>query len=152
MQNTILTSWFQGTNVVIGAFAKLELARDPSFNDSNANSLDPTVVLSIRSTPGTGCQVSTNDLLLFVHQSSTIERALRGEAFEVLSNKTVGKLDEGRLGFVGHVLNQRRLVRVSKKYWTQFAHLDEMFMIRIGSNITGKWKHDDFLYSIYCFV
>jgi len=35
------------------------------------------------------------------------------------------------------------LVRVSKKYWSQFAKLDEMIVIHIGSNVTGEWIHDN---------
>ena len=138
------TSWVQGTNAVMGAIAKLELARDSSLHDSSANTSDSTVVLSIRASTGIGCQVCANDLLLFVHQSSTIERALQGKIFEALSNSTLGKLEEDRLGFVGHVLNQRKLVRASKKYWSQFAHMSEMFMIRIGSNATGKMRYKVF--------
>jgi hypothetical protein len=87
--------------------------------------------------------VCANDLLLFVHQESIVERALQGKAFEALAYNAVGNLQEGRLGFVGHALKQRMLVRVSKKYWSQFAKLDEMFVIHIGSNVTGEWIHDD---------
>ncbi len=145
------TSWVQGTSVVMGAIAKLELARDSSLHDSSANASDPTVLLRIQSSTGSGCQVCANDLLLFVHQSSTIERALRGKIFEALSNSTLGKLEKGRLGFVGHVLNQRKLIRASKKYWSQFAHISEVFMVRIGSNVTGKMKYID-LPTFFCFL
>lgn len=135
------TSWIRGTKLALGAIAKLELSRDPSIDDSRTNSSDPTVVLRIRASTGIGCQVCANDLLLFVHQGSIVERALQGKAFEAISNNSVGNLQEGRLGFVGHTLKQRMLVRVSKKYWSQFAKLDEMIVIHIGSNITGEWIH-----------
>jgi senataxin len=52
-------------------------------------------------------------------------------------------MSKGRLGFVGRALNHRSgsvdglLVRVSQKLWTPFSALSELYVIKIGSNITA---------------
>ena len=107
----MMASWNRNCD---GGAAIVELsrtARDHSTSSDNANSLEPTVVVRIRSSKSViGCPVSQNNLLLFVHQPSTIERALRGKAFEStnddVASETLQKLPHGRFGFVGHVINQ----------------------------------------------
>jgi hypothetical protein len=143
-----------------GVAAKVELsrsARDLSFDEGNGSKhtlIEPTVVLHVRPTTngaGIGCPVSPNDLLLFVQESSILELGLRGMAFKniddsssILSALGAGKISNGRLGFVGHALNHRSrsvdglLVRASQTLWSHFSSLDELFVIRIGSNVTGK--------------
>lgn len=161
-QSSPTTSWIQRTQLAFGVSAKLELARNVKelpasdmfgSNSSSTNSigsLEPTVALQVRPImrgAGIGSPVCTHDLLLFVRQPTTIELALRGKAFNAVDTAFegsvgVGKL--GRMGFIGHALNSRNrsidglIVRVSKKCWDQFSSLDEVFMIKIGSNITGK--------------
>jgi hypothetical protein len=145
----------------MGIVAKVEVSRsakDLSYESGHGHELkttpiEPTVVLHIRPiTRGAsiGCAVAPNDLLLFVREASIVELALRGLAFnhdEGAQNDSllgVGNLSKGRLGFVGHALNHRSrsvdglLARASQQLWSQFSSLDETFVIRIGSNITGK--------------
>ncbi|KAL7529068.1 hypothetical protein ACHAXR_002781, partial [Thalassiosira sp. AJA248-18] len=148
-QSSSSAAWLQKAGFAMGVAARVEpsrTARDHLSSDG-ANSLEPTVVVHVRASAkgaGIGCAVAKNDLLLFVHQPSILERALRGKAFEAeVSNVTLQKLPQGRLGFVGHALNHRSrsvdglLARVSQKCWSQFASLNEMFVIRIGSNVTA---------------
>ena len=162
-QSSPSTSWMQRTQITMGAVVKLEIARtakDLSSSRDNISGtsneakftafMEPTVALVVKNKgAGIGCPVCTNDLLLFVRQPTTIELALRGKAFDALdaaAEKSVGmrKLPQGRLGVIGHALNSRTrsidglLVRVSQKLWSQFSSLDEVFVIRIGSNVTGK--------------
>jgi senataxin len=140
------TSWIQGNNAVIGTSVCLEVsrtARDHSLSSTdNLNSSEPSIVLHIKPSNATNTtrSVSTNDLLLFVHQASAIERAVRGMFDGESGNQ---ELQKGRFGFVGHALNNRSrsldglLVRVSKKYWIQFDSLTEMIVVQIGSNVTA---------------
>lgn len=155
-QSSPSTAWMNRTQMAIGVAAKVEVSRsakDIPGGTSTTTSLEPTVVVVLRPITrgaGIGSPVNTNDLLLFVHQSSTIELALKGTAFDAIdaaaANSFYGKrqMPQGRLGFVGHALNHRSrsvdglLARVSQKLWSQFASLGEMFVIRIGSNVTGK--------------
>ena len=149
-QSTPSKAWVQ-RDIAKGVIAKVELsrsARDHHLSSSEgANSSDQTVVVHIRAGAGIGHPIHKNDLLLFVHQSSTVKRALQGKVFEdpngEAGNETLHKHQQGRFGFVGHAINQRDrsvdglLVRVAKKYWSQFSALSEMFIIRIGSNVTA---------------
>jgi len=140
------TSWIQGSNTVVGSSVRLEVsrtARDHSTSSTeNLNSSEPSIVLHINPSNTTGSirPVSTNDLLLFVHQTSAIERAVRGTFDEESGNQ---ELQKGRFGFVGHALNNRSrsldglLVRVSKKYWIQFESLKDMIVVHIGSHVTA---------------
>ena len=149
-QSSPSTSWIQGSKVAVGTSARLErsrTARDHSSSCGIPNSSEPSVDVHITSTQsaGIGRPVCTNDLLLFVRQLSTIELAVRGKAFEALDEGLGSQeLRKGRFGFVGHALNNRSrsldglLVRVSQKYWSQFESLNEIFIIPIGSNVTGK--------------
>jgi hypothetical protein len=149
-QSSPSTSWIQGNKVVVGTSVRLELSRTARNNSSsyeNPNNLEPSVVVQITSTHGSDMvrPISTNDILLFVHQLSTIDLAVRGKAFQALDgNLDNQELQKGRFGIIGHALNNRSrsvdglLVRVSEKYWSQFATLNEMFLIPIGSNVTGK--------------
>ena len=125
----------------------VELSRT-ARDHSSSNSFEPTVVIHMRpKIKGAGIgPVSPNDLLLFVHKPSTIERALRGEATSSCdaSSGPSKTLPYGRLGFVGHAINHRThsldglLARASQNWWRQFSSLGELFVIRIGSNVTGK--------------
>ncbi|KAL7551881.1 hypothetical protein ACHAWF_015092 [Thalassiosira exigua] len=151
-QSSASTSWIQGASITMGVVAKVELsrtARDLSSSNDNVGTLEPTVVVHIRSAAkgaGIGSTVAKNDLILFVHHPPIIVQALRGKAFESSDgsrNENLQKLPQGRLGFVGHALNHRSraidglLVRVSQKHWTQFSSLEELFLAKIGSNVTA---------------
>ena len=141
------TAWFSGTEITMGAAVTVELSRT-ARDHSSSNSLEPTVVIRMQpKIKGAGIgPVSPNDLLLFVHQPSTIERALRGEATSSCDASSWPSKTRpyGRLGFVGHAINHRThsldglLARASQNWWRQFSSLDELFVIRIGSNVTGK--------------
>jgi len=161
-QSSPSTSWIQGNKVTVGTSARLELsrtARDHSSSCGIPNSLEPSVDVHITSSQGAGNgrPVCTNDLLLFVRQLSTIEAATRGKAFEALDERLGSQeLRKGRFGFVGHALNNRSrsldglLVRVSQKYWSQFESLNEVFIIPIGSNVTGK-RREHYELMRYCY-
>ncbi|KAL9184986.1 hypothetical protein ACHAXT_002763 [Thalassiosira profunda] len=152
-QSSANTAWLRGTAITTGAVAKVELARSAgapsSTGEDSSSCLEPTVVVHIRppfKSASLGGAVAKNDLILFVHQTSTIEQALRGKAFAPNGESgtdTLSNILEGRLGFVGHALNHRSrsvdglLVRVSKKHWIQFSLLDELYVIRVGSNVTA---------------
>jgi len=75
-----------------------------------------------------------------------VELALRGIAFDAGSDSSTShltQLTKGRFGFIGRALNHRSssvdglLVRVSQKLWAQFSSLNELFVIKIGSNVTA---------------
>ncbi|KAL7464961.1 hypothetical protein ACHAXS_005292 [Conticribra weissflogii] len=157
-QSSPTTAWIQRTQLAFGASVKLETARSvkelpPSdilgsnlSSTNSTSSMEPTVALQVRPIirgAGIGSPVCTHDLLLFARQPTTIELALRGKAFNALDAGSVGVVKLGRMGFIGHALNSRNrsidglIVRVSKKCWDQFSSLDEVFMIKIGSNITA---------------
>ena len=131
---------------VNGVAVKLNLS---ARSGESSKSLDPTVVVHVQASTkgaGVGCSISTNDILLFVRQSSTMYEAFEGKAFVSEGNGNLRSPLQGRLGLVGHAINYRRssidglLVRVSKSCWNQFSTLDELFLIRLGSNVTGKTK------------
>ena len=140
----------------MGAAVKVELSRSardlPLDGDSGSNTtpLEPMVTLHLKSKirgANIGCPVGPNDLLLFVREASIVEMALRGIAFadsdDVANYKAKQNSLKVRLGFVGHALNRRSrsidglLVRASQNLWNQFSTLEEMCVIRIGSNVTA---------------
>ena len=148
-QSSRRTSWIQNTQLSMGAVVKAEVsvsARTASDYDEESAPMEPTVIIRLKRGSGIGCQVFSNDLLLFTPTSSTVEVALRGMAFNSANDSSVSHLthlSKGRLGFVGRALNHRSgsvdglLVRVTQKLWTQFSALTELFVIKIGSNITA---------------
>ena len=156
-QSSMSTTWLNKNGLTMGVVAKVEPLRHARdlINKNTAASLEPTVVVRLMKGAGMGCPVFANDLLLFVHQSSAIERALCGEAFNSeVTNGPIHNLSQGRLGIVGHALNSRNrsvdglLARVSKKCWSQYSSLGEIFVIKIGSNVTGKCSsYADFLFN-----
>ena len=156
-QSSTSTSWMKRGKLVMGAVVKVELSRSArdlpgdSKGGSNTTPLEPTVTLHLRSmTRGAsiGSPVGPNDLLILVREASIVEMALRGNALNnsdgIAANKSVMQdLTKGRLGFVVHALNRRSrsidglLVRASQSGWDQFSTLEEMYVIRIGSNVTA---------------
>jgi hypothetical protein len=148
-QSSRRTSWIQNTQLSMGAVVKAEVsvsARTASDYDEESAPMEPTVIIRLKRGSGIGCQVFSNDLLLFTPTSSTVELALRGMALNSVNDSSVSHLthlSKGRLGFVGRALNHRSgsvdglLVRVTQKLWTQFSALTELFVIKIGSNITA---------------
>jgi hypothetical protein len=140
----------------MGVGAKVEVSRsakDLSVDGGNVSTspMEQTVVLRVRPTEkgaSIGCPVCPHDLLLFVREASIIELALRGKAnVSTEGNSSIlgtAQLSKGRLGFIGQALNHRSrsvdglLARASQRLWSQFSSLDELFVIRIGSNITGE--------------
>ena len=141
-QSSPTTAWVQGNEIVVGLQAKVEPSR--SARDSSPNSTDATVVLRLEpTTKGAGfeCAVSPDDLLLFVPQPAIVERALRGETIQ--TSELVGMIPKGQLGFVAHAMNHRNrsadglLARASHKHWNRFSSLNEMLVLRVGSNVTG---------------
>jgi len=140
-----LLSDVSSTQTLNGLAVKVELSNHQSSSGEGYNSSDQTVVVRI-SGDGAECPpINTNDIVLFVHQSLTIDQAFQG------------KLPKGRLGLIGHAVNQRArgsvdglLVRVTKNIWTPFSTLKEMFLFRIGSNVTGTT--DIYLDSLYSHV
>ena len=152
------TTWLRGTTIATGAVAKVELARSAGAPSSTGagGCLEPTVVVQVKPPfkSATLGPVSKDDVILFVHRTSTLEQALRGKAFAPNGESgtdTLSNILEARLGFVGHALNHRSrsvdglLVRVSQKHWSQFASLDEFYLIRVGSNVTGESRTELFL-------
>ena len=143
-----LLSDVSSTQTLNGLAVKVELSNHQSSSGEGYNSSDQTVVLRISaSTSGDGAEcppINTNDIVLFVHQPSTIDQAFQGKAFEALDDDDLPFL-KGRLGLIGHAVNQRArgsvnglLVRVIKNIWTPFSTLNEIFLFRFGSNVTGK--------------
>eukprot|EP00804_Cyclotella_cryptica_P009981 CCRYP_015418-RA/>CCRYP_015418-RA protein AED:0.07 eAED:0.07 QI:522/1/1/1/1/0.83/6/1172/1208 len=158
-QSSPTTAWVNRTQLVVGIAAKVERSRSAkdlsieSGSGSTTALVEPTVVLHVRSIirgGGLGCPVCPNDLLLFVREANIVELALRGKVFEDIDDCAtesgvlcLGKFSKGRLGFVGQALNHRSrsidglIVRASQETWSRFSSLDEMFVIRIGSNVTA---------------
>ena len=138
-----LLSDVSSTQTLNGLAVKVELSNHQSSSGEGYNSSDQTVVVRI-SGDGAECPpINTNDIVLFVHQSLTINQAFQGKAFEAGGDELT--LPKGRLGLIGHAVNQRArgsvdglLVRVTMNIWTPFSTLKEMFLFRIGSNVTGK--------------
>ena len=155
-QSSSSTAWVNKSSIVMGVAAKVEVSRsakDLSVDGGNVSTspMEQTVVLRVRPTEkgaSIGCPVCPHDLLLFVREASIIELALRGKAnVSTEGNSSIlgtAQLSKGRLGFIGQALNHRSrsvdglLARASQRLWSQFSSLDELFVIRIGSNITGE--------------
>jgi hypothetical protein len=146
-QSSPNSSWIQNTHLTVGAEVKAEVstsARASSDYEGESSPMEPTVIVRLKRGASIGCQVFPNDLLLFSPTSSSVELALRGIAFDAASDPSASHLlTKGRFGFVGRALNHRSgsvdglLVRVSQKLWAQFSSLNELFVIKIGSNITA---------------
>ena len=143
-QSSPTTAWLQGNTIVVGLQAKVEPSRSARDSSSNSTSIEATVVLRLEPTAkgaGFDCAVNPGDLLLFVPQPAIVLRALRGETIQ--TSELVGVLPKGQLGFVAHAMNHRSrsaeglLARASQKHWNQFSSLNEMLVLRIGSNVTG---------------
>ena len=144
-QSSPNTSWIQNAHLTKGCEVKAEVstsARTSSDYEGESSLMEPTVIVRLKRGASIGCQIFPNDLLLFSPTSSAVELALRGIAFEAASKPSSSHL-KGRFGFVGRALNHRSgsvdglLVRVSQKLWTQFSSLNQLFVIKIGSNVTA---------------
>jgi len=148
-QSSQNTKWIQNAHIRMGSEVKAEVstsARSSSDYEGESAPMEPTVIVRLKRGASIGCQVFPNDLLLFSPTSSAVELALRGIAFDAGSDSSAShltQLTKGRFGFIGRALNHRSssvdglLVRVSQKLWAQFSSLNEMFVIKIGSNVTA---------------
>jgi len=141
-QSSPNTAWIQNAHVTKGSEVKAELSTSArtSSDEGESAPMEPTVIVRLKRGAGIGCQIFPNDLLLFSPTVSAVERALRGIAFDTGNDSSLTK---GRFGFIGRALNHRSssvdglLVRVSQKLWAQFSSLKELFVIKVGSNITA---------------
>ena len=148
-QSSPNTRWIHNGQIAKGTLVNAEIstsARSSSDYEFESSPMEPTVVVRLKRGANMGSQVYPNDLLLFSPNSSSVELALRGIAFDaesVSSGSHLTHMKKGRFGFIGRALNHRSgsvdglLVRVSQKLWTQFSSLNELFVIKIGSNITA---------------
>ena len=148
-QSSQNTKWIQNAHITMGSEVKAEVstsARSSSDYEGESAPMEPTVIVRLKRGASIGCPVFPNDLLLFSPTSSAVELALRGIAFDAGSDSSTShltQLTKGRFGFIGRALNHRSssvdglLVRVSQKLWAQFSSLNELFVIKIGSNVTA---------------
>ncbi len=135
-------AWIRNAHLTMGSEVKAEVSVSARTSSDEGESvpMEPTVIVRLKRGASIGCQVFPNDLLLFSPTASAVERALRGIAFDAGNDSSLTK---GRFGFIGRALNHRSssvdglLVRVSQKLWSQFSSLNELFVIKIGSNVTA---------------